>query len=43
MRPMPDTNVENIIATVEKIISDVITVRKRLLLFYVRLPAYVCV
>ena len=28
MRPMPDTNVENIIATVEKIISDVITVRK---------------
>lgn len=25
---MPDTNVENIIATVEKIISDVITVRK---------------
>jgi hypothetical protein len=30
MRPMPDTNVENIIATVEKIISDVITVRKGL-------------
>lgn len=27
MRPMPDTNVENIIATVEKIISDVITER----------------
>jgi hypothetical protein len=42
MRPMPDTNVENIIATVEKIISDVITVRKGPSL-YVRLPAYVCV
>ena len=43
MRPMPDTNVENIIATVEKIISDVITVRKGLFSLMSGLPAYVCV